>query len=63
MSGPTGGAAHRADRMPTDEEEQAAERSAAELEESGGDAEVAAHYEDMARRGVEHKGEGRIDPR
>lgn len=47
--------------MPTPEEETAAERSAEELGESGDEQSVAEHYEEMARRGVEQKGEGRIE--
>jgi hypothetical protein len=42
-----------ADRMPTPEEERAAERN--ELDES-----VIEHEKEMAERGVNQKGEGRI---
>ncbi len=61
MPGPTDDQAHDADRMPTEDEEEAAEKSAKKLRESGDAESVAEHYEDMARRGVEQKGEGRID--
>jgi hypothetical protein len=47
-------AQHRADRGPTPEEEKAA----------GDDSvpeDVRQHYQDMTERGVEEKGEGRID--
>lgn len=54
-------AGHEPDRMPTDDEEQAAEKSARELRESGEEESVAEHYEEMARRGAEEKGEGRIE--
>jgi hypothetical protein len=43
-----------ADREPTPDEERKAEEQ--EL-----DPDVAAHEEEMAKRGVEQKGEGRID--
>ncbi|HVC14865.1 MAG TPA: hypothetical protein VND62_08410 [Acidimicrobiales bacterium] len=61
MPDPTADAGHDADRMPTDDEERAAERAADQLEESGEEASVAEHYEEMARRGTEQKGEGRIE--
>ena len=61
MATRTAEATHEPDRMPSDEEEAAAESAAAHLEESGKEHDVAEHYEDMARRGVEQKGEGRID--
>lgn len=61
MAERTAQAAHEPDRMPTDEEERAAESAAAELQESGEETEVAEHFEEMARRGVEQQGEGRID--
>jgi hypothetical protein len=61
MPGPTRDAGHEADRMPTGDEEEAAEKSADELRESGEEAEVAKHYEEMARRGVDQEGEGRIE--
>jgi len=47
--------------MPTEDEDQAAERSAKELADSGEEASVAEHYEEMARRGADQKGEGRIE--
>jgi hypothetical protein len=53
------GEAHVADRLPTDEEEAAAEGAAAEF---AGDREAAAaHYEEMSDIGAEVKGEGRIE--
>lgn len=61
MAGPTADATHGSDRIPTEDEEKAAERAADELEESGEEASVAAHYEEMARRGAEQRGEGRIE--
>ncbi len=61
MPGSTAEAAHEADRTPTDDEAKAAERSADELRESGEEESVAEHYKEMARRGVEQKGEGKID--
>lgn len=61
MPASTAGAPHTPDRMPTETEEQAAEKSEAALEESGEEASVAAHYEEMAKKGVEQKGEGRIE--
>lgn len=61
MATRTAGAQHKADRMPSEEEEAAAERAENELQESGEDREVAAHYEEMARRGAEQEGEGKID--
>jgi hypothetical protein len=47
-------AKHVADRGPTPDEEAAADTDV--LDEG-----VAEHYEDMAKRGVEQQGEGRID--
>lgn len=47
-------AAHVADRMPTAEEERAAERNTL-------DPEVAEHYQDAARTGANIKGEGAIE--
>jgi hypothetical protein len=44
----------QADRMPTPEEEAAAERNKL-------DPEAAEHYKEMAERGANQKGEGRID--
>lgn len=61
MPANTADAPHTPDRMPTEAEERAAEESEAELEQSGEAADVARHYEDMAKKGVEQKGEGRID--
>jgi hypothetical protein len=46
--------AHVPDDAPTDEEAAAAERA------GDVDPEVAAHYEEMAERGANQKGEGRI---
>lgn len=57
----TADATHEPDRMPTGDEEAAAESSTERLEESGKEREVAENYEEMARRGVEQKGEGRIE--
>ncbi len=48
------GKAHEADRMPTDEESRLAEEH--EL-----DPETGRHYEEMAERGANQQGEGRID--
>lgn len=45
--------AHRADRPPTSEEEEV-------LSDEAVDDDVRSHYEEMATRGVEEKGEGRI---
>ena len=42
-------------RMPTDDEEAAAEKAAAEAPD------VSEPYEDMTRRGAETEGEGRIE--
>lgn len=47
-------AAHRADRVPTPEEEAAADRTES-------DPDVAAHEHEMGRLGAEVKGEGQID--
>jgi len=46
-------ARHDADRAPTKEEEDAADRNTP-------DPETAEHYEEMAERGANQKGEGRI---
>lgn len=46
-------APHEADRMPTSDEERAASRTES-------DPDVAAHYEEMAERGANQQGEGRI---
>ena len=48
-----------ADRPPTADEEEAAERGAAEIDRD----EVAEHYEEMAELGANVKGEGEIEPR
>jgi len=61
MADRTAEAPHEADRMPSEDEEEAAEASESQLHESGEDREVAKHYEEMARRGVEQQGEGRIE--
>lgn len=61
MATGTAGAKHEPDRMPSEEEEAAAEASTDELQRSGEEHRVAEHYEEMARLGVEQKGEGRID--
>lgn len=61
MPSSTADAPHASDRMPTETEEQAAEESEARLQESGEEAEVAKHYEEMARKGLDQKGEGRIE--
>jgi hypothetical protein len=45
--------AHEPDRMPTDEEERLAE-------EHDVDPEAAEHYEEMAERGADQQGEGRV---
>ncbi|MGH8979498.1 MAG: hypothetical protein ACRDWE_00550 [Acidimicrobiales bacterium] len=58
---PTADAPHEPDRMPSGDEEAAAEASTERLRESGKEREVAAHYEEMAGRGAEEKGEGRIE--
>ncbi|MFN8023006.1 MAG: hypothetical protein U0Q03_15885 [Acidimicrobiales bacterium] len=46
-----------ADRMPTEAEERAAERAAADVELGT----VADHEQEMARRGAEVRGEGEIE--
>jgi hypothetical protein len=48
-------APHRADRMPTPDEEEAADESATDVDPS-----VGAHYQEMAERGANSRGEGRI---
>ena len=50
----------QADRQPTPEEEEAADRAAADPALSGDQAEVGKHYREMTDLGVEEKGEGRI---
>jgi hypothetical protein len=52
------GKSHTADRPPTPEEEAAAERERAELDEDRKD--VAAHFEEMTELGAHIKGEGEI---
>jgi hypothetical protein len=52
--------AHGADRGPTEDEEQAADRSRKDPNLSGDQKDVAAHYEEMADKGVSEKGEGQI---
>lgn len=47
-----------ADRMPTKEEEHSAEEARQEVEPEMG--EITAHEQEMAKIGVEHKGEGAI---
>lgn len=47
--------------MPSEDEEQAADRSTQQLRDSGDEEAVAEHFEEMAKRGVEQKGEGRIE--
>ena len=47
-------AAHQPDRMPTSDE-------AAKADQLKLDPEAAKHYEEMAERGANQKGEGRID--
>ena len=61
MSEPTGEAAHEPDRMSSGDEEEAAEASAEQLQRSGEEESVARHYQEMARLGVEQRGEGRIE--
>jgi hypothetical protein len=61
MTTSTADAPHEPDRMPSSEEEAAAEKSEKRLDESGKERAVAASYEEMARRGVDQKGEGRIE--
>ncbi len=53
-------AAHKPDRMPTLDEERAAEEAAQDHELSGDPKIVAAHYRDMTRLGMNQQGEGRI---
>jgi hypothetical protein len=54
-----GRAAHGADRPPTSEESEAAERSLAAEDEEEREA-VAERFREMAERGAHEKGEGRI---
>jgi hypothetical protein len=46
------------DRMPTPDEERAAEQAAADVDLD----EVGEHYEEMAKKGAEVRGEGEIEP-
>ena len=48
MATQTWEAKHQADRMPTDDEAEAAERSAKELQDSGEEEKAAEHYKEMA---------------
>lgn len=61
MPASTADAPHTPDRMPTESEEQAAEESEARMQESGEEEDVAEHFEEMARKGVDQQGEGRIE--
>jgi hypothetical protein len=54
------GAAHVADRVPTAEEEAAAEGELAKTDQQERD-DVAAHEQEMNELGANAKGEGRID--
>ena len=54
------GEAHQADRPPTSEEEQAADRALADPELTGDQEDVGKHYREMTDLGVNAKGEGRI---
>ena len=47
-----------ADRMPTPDEERAAERAAGDVDLE----EVGEHYEEMAKKGASVRGEGEIEP-
>jgi hypothetical protein len=47
------------DRMPTPDEEKAAERAADDVDVDA----VADHFEDMMDKGAHVRGEGQIDPR
>jgi hypothetical protein len=47
-------ARHEPDKMPSPEEEEAAERAGTPSED------VAEHYEEMAERGAKQEGEGRL---
>lgn len=46
------------DRMPTPDEERAAEQAAADVDVD----EVGEHYQDMAQKGADVRGEGEIEP-
>ena len=52
--------AHEPDRPPTDEEEEEAEQALGDSELSGDQGEVRKNYQEMAERGVQQKGEGKI---
>jgi hypothetical protein len=52
--------AHEPDRPSTDEEEEEAEQALGDSELSGNQAEVRKNYQEMAERGVQQKGEGKI---
>ena len=52
---------HGADREPTADEAEAAERARKNPDIAGDPSKVAANYSEMAQRGVDEKGEGRID--
>ena len=51
--------AHEADRMPTPDEESAAERARQDPELSGDQQQVASHYREMSEIGKDERGEGR----
>ena len=53
-------APHAADRPPTTEEDEAAERARRDPALSGDQAEVGEHYREMTERGTHQEGEGRI---
>lgn len=61
MATRTAEARHQADRMPSEDEEAAAEASTSDLEESGEEERVARHYQEMGELGAEQQGEGRIE--
>ena len=54
-------AGHDPDRPATTDEEAAAERSLHDPELTGDQDEVAEHYREMTERGVQSKGEGRLN--
>jgi len=53
--------AHVADRAPTEDEEAAADRARNDPSLAGDQEQVAEHFEEMTKKGVAEKGEGRID--
>jgi len=55
------GSGHGADREPTEDEADAAESARKDPDIAGDPSNVADNYREMARRGVDEKGEGRID--